>query len=157
MRSVFCCHGERWGLSRGRLKTKSLPVSVFQCQMTVTMVSPLPHPFRSPAAGPESIKSNGRSEDEHRLWLILLPYSHRSKYISSHISSEHFDSKMTFFRRTNQEKINFYLGENSCEICHYSLWCWTFSTRESLRRPRPLRRQEVYDFVPLVKPTVHYL
>ena len=38
--------------------------------------------FKTETAGLESMKSNGRSEHEHRLWLILLLHSHRSKYMT---------------------------------------------------------------------------
>ena len=127
------------------------------------MVSPLPRPFRRPAAGPESIKSNGRSEHEYRLWLILPSHSHRSKYMTCfsqatyllniltvklHFSDSQIRRKLTLFETFLCLRLF---------LCHYSLWCWTFSTRESLGQPRPLRRPEVYNFIPLAKPTVQYL
>ena len=70
---------------------------------------------------------------------------------------------MAYFRCTNQKMIYFIwdlfsvLAPNSSEICHYSLGCWTFSTPKSLRQTCPLRKPEVYKFVPLAKPTVVYL
>ena len=54
---------------------KDTPLNIhflFQCHMTVTMVLPLPYPFRRPAAGPQPIKSNGRSDHERRFFRPIV-------------------------------------------------------------------------------------
>lgn len=64
----------------------------------------------------DSIQSYGRNERDRRLGLILSSLSDQSK---SQMSSEHSDPKMEFFRRTNQEKINFVknLSLPHCKQC----------------------------------------
>lgn len=47
--------------------------------------------FWGPAGVPVSIYSNGRSEQEHRWWLILLPCS----FYTSHISLQYSDTRIS--------------------------------------------------------------
>ena len=78
----------------------------------VTWAPPRPCLFRRLAAGPECIDSNGRSEREHRLWLILSAHCHQSKYRTHssqatylqntltptwHFLDGHFRRKLTLF------------------------------------------------------------
>lgn len=46
-------------------------------------------------AGPESVHSNGRRECEHRLWLILSPHNHQSKYCTHLLKATYLSNILT--------------------------------------------------------------
>ena len=108
----------REGLETRQEAEQSFPVSVLPwfCQS--------PAPFRRLVADSWSFHLNGRNEHECRLWPIPPPHSQQSKYwthFSQAMSSKCSDTKMAFFRQTNQDKINFVWGQGCFMLSGYSV------------------------------------